>query len=600
MATGGAPQSPSSRDRARGAGTAGFAADAAASSALYVGDLDKSVDEGLLYHLFSQIGPVASIRVCRDSVTRRSLGYAYVNFNTALDPQAAAKAMEVLNYTPVKNKPIRIMKAMRDPHARRSGIGNVFVKGLDPEIDSRTLHDTFEVFGPITSAKVALDESGASLGYGYVQYEAPDCAGAAVERANGMLLKGRQLHVAPYKSKNARGVGQGFTNLYVKHLPQDVKDESELQALFGTYGDITSVHMAKDVQGKIKGFGFVNYEEAESAVKAIESMNGKEMGGMKLYVGPAQKKGVRQKLLREKYEQMKRERQQSCQGRNLYVKHISPDLEDDGLKQMFESFGTITSQKVMTDETGKSRGFGFVCFATVEEANKAMSEMNGQLEDGQQLYVGLAQPKEVRQAELARQRMANMGIGAGMGGGGNNNNAGGYPGAMVPPGALMGGPGGLWPSMMGPGGYKGGRGMNVGRGGRFNRGRGKTSRGFGHGGRGAFAEAFVPAALKGGVPPLDVMGAAAGTLAPQSLSAASPRQQKVMLGERLYPLVHSLQPDRAAKVTGMLLEMDNAEILLLIENPAALAAKVEEAVGVLGDHGLLADGKPKEEATRVN
>lgn len=41
---------------------------------------------------------------------------------------AAAKAMEVLNYTPVKNKPIRIMKAMRDPHARRSGVGNVFVK----------------------------------------------------------------------------------------------------------------------------------------------------------------------------------------------------------------------------------------------------------------------------------------------------------------------------------------------------------------------------------------------------------------------------------------------------------------------------------------
>ncbi|GMH35378.1 hypothetical protein BSKO_03246 [Bryopsis sp. KO-2023] len=595
------PQSPTR-------GATGFPADGAASSALYVGDLDKSVDEGLLYHLFSRVGPVASIRVCRDSVTRRSLGYAYVNYNTALDPHAAAKAMEVLNYTPVKNKPIRIMKAMRDPHARRSGVGNVFVKGLDPEIDSRTLHDTFEVFGPITSAKVALDEMGQSLGYGYVQYDAPESAVAAVERANGMLLKGRQLHVAPYKSKNARGIGRGFTNLYVKHLPAEVKDETDLRAMFEVYGDITSVHMAKqDGSGKIKGFGFVNYDEAESAVKAIEAMNGKEQGGTKLYVGPAQKRVVRQKLLREKYEQMKRERQQSCQGRNLYVKHINPDMGEDGFRTLFEKFGTITSAKVMTDEAGKSRGFGFVCFGTTEEASKAMSEMNGQLEDGQQLYVGLAQPKEVRQAELARQRMANLGIGAGMGAGGGGGagagagaTAGGYPGAMVPPGAMMGGPGGLWPSMMGgPGGYKGGRGMGAARGGRFGRGRGRSGRGFGRGGRGAFAEAFVPASMKGGVPALDVMGVASGAaLAPQSLSAASPRQQKVMLGERLYPLVHSLQPDRAAKVTGMLLEMDNAEILLLIENPGALASKVEEAVGVLGDHGLL-DAKAKEEAKAV-
>jgi len=54
-----------------------------------------------------------------------------------------------------------------------------------------------------------------------------------------------------------------------------------------------------------------------------------------------------------------------------------------------------------------------------------------------------------------------------------------------------------------------------------------------------------------------------------------------MLGESLYPLVEQLEPDAAAKVTGMLLEMDQTEVLHLLESPDALKAKVAEAMEVL-------------------
>jgi polyadenylate-binding protein len=68
------------------------------------------------------------------------------------------------------------------------------------------------------------------------------------------------------------------------------------------------------------------------------------------------------------------------------------------------------------------------------------------------------------------------------------------------------------------------------------------------------------------------------------LSEAPPQEQKQMLGERLFPLIHSMYPDLAGKITGMLLEIDNSELLHMLESKESLKAKVEEAVAVLHAH----------------
>ncbi|CAF0888548.1 unnamed protein product [Adineta ricciae] len=73
-------------------------------------------------------------------------------------------------------------------------------------------------------------------------------------------------------------------------------------------------------------------------------------------------------------------------------------------------------------------------------------------------------------------------------------------------------------------------------------------------------------------------------LTPAALANATPQEQKQMLGERLFPLIQHMQPELAGKITGMLLEIDNTELLHMLESRESLKAKVEEAIAVLQAH----------------
>uniref|UniRef100_A0A8B9NJZ8 PABC domain-containing protein n=1 Tax=Accipiter nisus TaxID=211598 RepID=A0A8B9NJZ8_9AVES len=77
--------------------------------------------------------------------------------------------------------------------------------------------------------------------------------------------------------------------------------------------------------------------------------------------------------------------------------------------------------------------------------------------------------------------------------------------------------------------------------------------------------------LQAGEPAVHVQGQE--PLTASMLAAAPPQEQKQMIGERLYPLIHATHPSLAGKITGMLLEIDNTELLLLLESPDSLHCK---------------------------
>merc|ERR1719491_1462714 len=95
----------------------------------------------------------------------------------------------------------------------------------------------------------------------------------------------------------------------------------------------------------------------------------------------------------------------------------------------------------------------------------------------------------------------------------------------------------------------------------------------------------MPQALAGARPPMPQMqmqaplpAATGAPLNASTLAAAPPAVQKQMIGEKLFPAISKFQPELAGKITGMMLEMDNSELLMMLESEAQLRTKVDEAM----------------------
>ncbi|KAH6917881.1 hypothetical protein BKA70DRAFT_1245621 [Coprinopsis sp. MPI-PUGE-AT-0042] len=87
---------------------------------------------------------------------------------------------------------------------------------------------------------------------------------------------------------------------------------------------------------------------------------------------------------------------------NLFCKNLDSEIDSNSLFTHFRQFGQIVSARVMRNEQGESRGFGFVSFQTPEQATAAMHAMNGAQLGSKQIVVRLHEPKQLRQEKLAQ------------------------------------------------------------------------------------------------------------------------------------------------------------------------------------------------------
>ena len=180
----------------------------------------------------------------------------------------------------------------------------------------------------------------------------------------------------------------GYANVFIKNLDTSI-DNKALNETFAAFGTVLSCKVAVDSNGQSRGYGFVQFENEESAQNAITRLNGMLINDKKVYVGLFVRR------------QERNQQNGSPKFTNVYVKNLAEATTDEDLKNLFGTYGTITSAVVMRDANGKSRCFGFVNFQSPDDAAVAVEKLNGSsTSDDKVLYVGRAQRKAEREAEL--------------------------------------------------------------------------------------------------------------------------------------------------------------------------------------------------------
>ncbi|KAH9488798.1 Polyadenylate-binding protein 1 [Bulinus truncatus] len=236
---------------------------------------------------------------------------------------------------------------------------SLFVGELLPHVNEVILYKKFAPMGTVTSVKLCRDwVTGKSLCYAYVNFENPAEAEKAYRSLNYEILEGQPMRIM--KSTRNPWLQKG--------------------------GDCTCYHHHCCNNNK----GFV---DAKTIVEAIETygLSFKNIG--------LQDSGEAKAPTGYKYssEFLKRMNNANNRFTNVFIKNFKDLLDDFKLWKLCKQFGEVTSAKVMLDEYGISKGFGFACFTDYDAAQRAVNKLNGLVLDGRTLYAGPAMTRTQRQ-----------------------------------------------------------------------------------------------------------------------------------------------------------------------------------------------------------
>ncbi|KAK0608932.1 hypothetical protein LWI29_038237 [Acer saccharum] len=172
------------------------------------------------------------------------------------------------------------------------------------------------------------------------------------------------------------------TKLYFGNLPYNI-DSAQLAGIIQDHASPELIEVLYDRDtGRSRGFAFVTMSSVQDCNAVIENLDGSEYLGRNLRVNFSDKPRSREPLYAEtEYK--------------LFVGNLSWSLTNESLSQAFQQYGNVVGARVLYDgETGRSRGYGFVCYSTKSEMEAAIESLNGAELEGRAIRVSLAEGRK--------------------------------------------------------------------------------------------------------------------------------------------------------------------------------------------------------------
>jgi len=176
--------------------------------------------------------------------------------------------------------------------------------------------------------------------------------------------------------KDTKDVELSKTNLYIRGLPPNTTDE-DLRNMCQGLGQINSTKAIVDKStGQCKGYGFVDFDTADGATKAVKQLVTKNV-------------------------QAQMARQQEQDPTNLYITNLPLTYTERELETLLQRHGSVISTRILRDDRGTSRGVGFARMDTPETCENIIKTLNGHQLEGhpQKLVVKFADGNKKRQQQ---------------------------------------------------------------------------------------------------------------------------------------------------------------------------------------------------------